>query len=245
MLREQRCFRSRASPRRRRGRARSPERCGEARPGACIGERRSPWRLRRRPSPEPRAHDSRGPAGPAMSATLRGSCPRRGTSRSDDYEPSRRRSWTPTSTTTTPAVPGTSVRSRGPARVPSVGDQPRVSADRDRRIRRRRSSGRPSPSRSSWRRGRTGSANPEGNGGTVRGAATAGTIAVVSSTPSDDVEGIAAASDAPKCGSCTWSRSEALRGHARPRRVVGCIEPSAGRSNSPSRTRHRTRGAGS
>jgi 4-hydroxymandelate oxidase len=43
-----------------------------------------------------------------------------------------------------------------------------------------------------------GRAHPDGERGTVRGAATAGTIAVVSSTAVDDVEGIAAASDAPK-----------------------------------------------
>ena len=43
-----------------------------------------------------------------------------------------------------------------------------------------------------------GRAHPDGERGTVRGAATAGTIAVVSSTAVDDVEGIAAASAAPK-----------------------------------------------
>jgi 4-hydroxymandelate oxidase len=41
-------------------------------------------------------------------------------------------------------------------------------------------------------------AHPDGERGTVRGAASAGTIAVVSSTAVDDVEGIASASDAPK-----------------------------------------------
>jgi 4-hydroxymandelate oxidase len=43
-----------------------------------------------------------------------------------------------------------------------------------------------------------GKAHPDGERGTVRGAARAGTIAVVSSTAVDDLEAIAAASDAPK-----------------------------------------------
>lgn len=43
-----------------------------------------------------------------------------------------------------------------------------------------------------------GRAHPDGERGTVRGAASAGTIAVVSSTAVDDLEGIAAASAGPK-----------------------------------------------
>jgi 4-hydroxymandelate oxidase len=43
-----------------------------------------------------------------------------------------------------------------------------------------------------------GRAHPDGERGTVRGAARAGTIAVVSSTAVDDLEAIAAASDGPK-----------------------------------------------
>jgi 4-hydroxymandelate oxidase len=43
-----------------------------------------------------------------------------------------------------------------------------------------------------------GRAHPDGERGTVRAAARAGTIAVVSSTAVDDLEGIAAASDGPK-----------------------------------------------
>ena len=43
-----------------------------------------------------------------------------------------------------------------------------------------------------------GRAHPDGERATVRGAARAGTIAVVSSTAVDDLEGIAAASDGPK-----------------------------------------------
>ena len=43
-----------------------------------------------------------------------------------------------------------------------------------------------------------GRAHPDGERGTVHGAARAGTIAVVSSTAVDDLEGIAAASDGPK-----------------------------------------------
>jgi 4-hydroxymandelate oxidase len=43
-----------------------------------------------------------------------------------------------------------------------------------------------------------GRAHPDGERGTVRGASRAGTIAVVSSTAVDDLEGIAAASEGPK-----------------------------------------------
>jgi isopentenyl diphosphate isomerase/L-lactate dehydrogenase-like FMN-dependent dehydrogenase len=43
-----------------------------------------------------------------------------------------------------------------------------------------------------------GRAHPDGERGTARGAARAGTIAVISSTAVDDMEGIAAASDGPK-----------------------------------------------
>ena len=56
-----------------------------------------------------------------------------------------------------------------------------------------------------------GRAHPDGERATVRGAARAGTIAVVSSTAVDDLEGIASASDGPSGGSCTCSQSPSDR----------------------------------
>ena len=156
-----------------------------------------------------------------MSATLRGTCPRRGTSRSMTTSPSRRRSWTPTSMTTTPAVLGTSVRSRRTcafhrwaiaARPPRIG----ISGYVDEIL------GTPvafpvlvAP----W--AYQGRAHPDGERGTVRGAATAGTIAVVSSTAVDDVEGHRGGERCAEMVAAVPVRgAEALRGHAA-RGVVG------------------------
>ena len=91
-----------------------------------------------------------------------------------------------------------------------------------------------------------GRAHPDGERGTVRGAARAGTISVVSSTAVDDLEGIAAASIGPKWWQLyLFADARAERGDARARgrgRLRGDLWtvdfPVAG-------LRHRDAGAGS
>ena len=137
--------------------------------------------------------------------------------------PSRRRSWTPTSMTTTPAVLGTSVRSRRTC-ARSIGGAiaarpPRI----DLRIRRRTSSARPSPSPSSWRRGRTRAGRiPTENGARFAARRRPGRIAVVSSTaPSTTSRASRRRAMRRNGGSCTCSRSRGSSEDMLARGVVG------------------------
>ena len=215
----------RASPRRRRGRARSPTARWGGRPGPHASRTPSPSRRRRRPSPEPRAHDSRGPGGPATSATLRVDMSAPRYLQVDDYEPVAKAKL---DADVYDYYAGGAGDERTLEENLRAFDRwvirPRVlrgsalpgHLDRDPRHARSR---RPCSSR----RGRTrGGRIPDGERATVRGAARAGTIAVVSSTAVDDLEGIAAASDGPKWWQLyLFAEPGTIGGHARAGRGVG------------------------